>query len=59
VCRSAGKPVGQLIGSAQDGAAAAARGFQILAYADVWVFENALRDGLAVLREAATAPRSG
>jgi len=26
VCRSAGKPVGQLIGSAQDGAAAAARG---------------------------------
>jgi len=58
VCRAAGKPVGQLIGSPQDGAAAAARGFQILAYADLWVFENALREGLAALRSAATAPRS-
>ena len=57
-CRAAGKPVGQLIGSPQDGAAAAARGFQILAYADLWVFENALREGLAALRSAATAPRS-
>ncbi len=58
VCRAAGKPLGQLIGSTEDGATAAARGFQILAYADVWVFENALREGLAALRSAATAPRS-
>jgi 2-keto-3-deoxy-L-rhamnonate aldolase RhmA len=53
VCRAQVKPLGQLIGSTEEGAAAAARGFQILAYADVWVFEHALRDGLAALRAAA------
>lgn len=58
VCRAQGKPLGQLIGSTQEGTAAAARGFQILAYADVWVFENALREGLAALRRAVTEPRS-
>jgi 2-keto-3-deoxy-L-rhamnonate aldolase RhmA len=60
VCRAERKPVGQLIASAADGAAAAAAGFRILAYADVWVFENALREGIAALRGSAARPlRSG
>jgi 2-keto-3-deoxy-L-rhamnonate aldolase RhmA len=50
VCRAAGKPVGQLIGSPQDGAALLEQGFQVLAFADVWVFERALRAGIGALR---------
>jgi 2-keto-3-deoxy-L-rhamnonate aldolase RhmA len=59
VCRRNQKPLGQLIASTADGAAAAALGFQILAYADVWVFENALRDEMGALRRTVTAQRSG
>jgi 2-dehydro-3-deoxyglucarate aldolase/4-hydroxy-2-oxoheptanedioate aldolase len=59
VCRAAGKPVGQLIASTDDGVAAAAAGFRILAYADVWVFESALREGVAALRSTAPAPPPG
>jgi 2-dehydro-3-deoxyglucarate aldolase/4-hydroxy-2-oxoheptanedioate aldolase len=52
VCRTQDKPLGQLIGTTEEGIVAAARGFHILAYADVWVFEHALRDGLTALRDA-------
>ena len=58
VCRRHEKPLGQMIASTADGAAAAARGFQVLAYADVWVFENALRDEMGALRRSVTEPRS-
>jgi 2-keto-3-deoxy-L-rhamnonate aldolase RhmA len=59
VCRRHQKPLGQMIASTTDGAAAAALGFQILAYADVWVFENALRDEMGALRRSVTEQRSG
>jgi 2-dehydro-3-deoxyglucarate aldolase/4-hydroxy-2-oxoheptanedioate aldolase len=49
-CRRHGRPLGQLVASVEAGAAAAAQGFQLLAFADVWVFERALRDGVAALR---------
>ncbi|HET7170265.1 MAG TPA: aldolase/citrate lyase family protein [Gaiellales bacterium] len=51
-CRRRGIPLGQLVASAEAGAAAAAQGFQLLAFADVWVFEGALREGVAALRRA-------
>lgn len=50
VCRAQGTPVGQLIGTAEEGAALVAQGFQVLAFADVWVFERALRKGIEALR---------
>jgi len=50
VCRRHGKPLGQLVASPAEGQALRQRGFQVLAYADVWVFERALREGLDALR---------
>ena len=59
VCRRHGKPLGQMIAlDRRRRRARAARGFQILAYADVWVFENALRDEMGALRRAVTEQRS-
>jgi 2-keto-3-deoxy-L-rhamnonate aldolase RhmA len=49
-CSRHGKPLGQLIGTPEEGAALRERGFEVLAYADVWVFENALRAGVDALR---------
>lgn len=49
-CRRRGTPLGQLVASIDAGAAAAAQGFQLLAFADVWVFERALREGVCALR---------
>jgi 2-dehydro-3-deoxyglucarate aldolase/4-hydroxy-2-oxoheptanedioate aldolase len=49
-CRRRGTPLGQLVASIDAGAAAAAQGFQLLAFADVWVFERALREGVSALR---------
>jgi hypothetical protein len=43
------------VASAEAGAAAAAQGFQLVAFADVWVFEQALREGVAGLRRASPA----
>jgi 2-keto-3-deoxy-L-rhamnonate aldolase RhmA len=51
VCRRAGRPIGQMIRTAADGLALRAAGFQVLAYADVWTFEDALRAQLAALRD--------
>jgi 2-dehydro-3-deoxyglucarate aldolase/4-hydroxy-2-oxoheptanedioate aldolase len=50
VCGRRGKPLGQLVASPAEGQALRQRGFQVLAYADVWVFERALREGLEALR---------
>jgi 2-dehydro-3-deoxyglucarate aldolase/4-hydroxy-2-oxoheptanedioate aldolase len=49
-CRRHGKPLGQLVSSPAEGQALRQRGFQVLAYADVWLFERALREGLNALR---------
>jgi 2-keto-3-deoxy-L-rhamnonate aldolase RhmA len=50
VCRRQKKPLGQMIGTPAEGAALRERGFEVLAYADVLVFETALRDGIDALR---------
>lgn len=50
VCRTHGTPVGQLVGSAEEGAALREQGFQVIAFADVWVFERALRERIAAVR---------
>ena len=52
-CANHGRPLGQLVSSAAEGAELRRRGFQVLAYADVWVFEQALRNGLDALRHPA------
>jgi 2-keto-3-deoxy-L-rhamnonate aldolase RhmA len=49
-CRRAGKPLGQMIASAEEAVELRDRGFQLLAYADVWVFERALRRELNAVR---------
>jgi 2-keto-3-deoxy-L-rhamnonate aldolase RhmA len=51
-CRRHGKPLGQLIGTAAEGAALREQGFDVLAYADVWVFERSLRERVDALRTA-------
>lgn len=50
VCRRHGKPLGQMIGTAEEGAALRERGFEVLAYADVLVFERALRGQINAIR---------
>ncbi len=50
VCRRHGKPLGQMIGTAEEGAALRERGFEVLAYADVLVFERALRGQIDAIR---------
>jgi 2-keto-3-deoxy-L-rhamnonate aldolase RhmA len=48
---AAGKPVGMVCGSPQEGAALVDRGFRILAYSiDIVVYEDAVRAGLEALR---------
>ncbi len=49
-CRKADKPLGQMISTPAEGVALRARGFSVFAYADIWVFENALRDHMETLR---------
>lgn len=49
-CRRAGRPVGQMIRSVSEGATLRAAGFSALAFADLWTFEDALRDQLDALR---------
>jgi 2-keto-3-deoxy-L-rhamnonate aldolase RhmA len=49
---AAGKPVGMVCGSSEEGAALVERGFRILAYSiDIVVYEDAVRAGLEALRE--------
>jgi 2-keto-3-deoxy-L-rhamnonate aldolase RhmA len=47
-----GKPVGMLCGSVDEGRGLLARGFRLLAYSlDIFLYEDALRAGIAGLRE--------
>ena len=45
-----GIPLGQLVGSVEAGREMRGLGFQVLAFADIWVFERALRESLDGLR---------
>jgi 2-dehydro-3-deoxyglucarate aldolase/4-hydroxy-2-oxoheptanedioate aldolase len=48
---AAGKPVGMVCGSPEDGAALVERGFRILAYSfDIVLYEDAVKAGLDALR---------
>jgi 2-keto-3-deoxy-L-rhamnonate aldolase RhmA len=48
---ASGKPVGMVCGSADEGRALLERGFRLLAYSiDIWIYEDALRAGIAALR---------
>jgi 2-keto-3-deoxy-L-rhamnonate aldolase RhmA len=52
--RKHNKPVGYLALDVEDGKAMLARGFRMLAYGgDLWLYQQALRHGVAALREAA------
>ena len=49
----AGKPVGMVCGSVEEGRALLTRGFRLLAYSiDIWLYEEAVRAGVAGLRDA-------
>jgi 2-dehydro-3-deoxyglucarate aldolase/4-hydroxy-2-oxoheptanedioate aldolase len=49
----AGTPVGMVCGSVEEGRALLARGFRLLAYSiDIWIYEDAVRAGIAGLRDA-------
>jgi 2-keto-3-deoxy-L-rhamnonate aldolase RhmA len=49
--RRHGKPVGMVCGSIDDGRALLARGFRLVSYSiDVWIYEDAVRTGIAGLR---------
>ena len=51
-----GKPVGLMAGSIEDGLAAIAQGFRTVAYnGDLWLYQQALREGLAQLDAARNA----
>lgn len=52
VSRRHGKPLGQMIRTVQEGAALRERGLQVLAYADVGIFEDALKERLDRPRES-------
>jgi 2-dehydro-3-deoxyglucarate aldolase/4-hydroxy-2-oxoheptanedioate aldolase len=50
-CRRHGKAAGYMSGTADDARARLAQGFRILAYGgDLWLYQQALRDGLARVR---------
>jgi 2-dehydro-3-deoxyglucarate aldolase/4-hydroxy-2-oxoheptanedioate aldolase len=56
---AAGKPVGMVCSSPEEGAAFVERGFRILAYSmDIAVYEDALRAGLDALRRLLGATRA-
>jgi len=50
-CARHGKAAGLMVASVADGRAALARGFRCLAYwGDLWIYKQALADGLSALR---------
>jgi 2-keto-3-deoxy-L-rhamnonate aldolase RhmA len=58
VCRARGKVLGYLALDVEDGRAMLARGFSMLAYGgDLWLYQQALRSGIAALKSAATDRR--
>lgn len=50
VCSQHGKPLGQMVTSQVEALALRDRGFQVLAYGDIWMFERALREHFDALR---------
>lgn len=48
--RTAGKAAGVAVGSVEEGAAELARGFRCLAFSDIALFQQALREGIDALR---------
>jgi 2-dehydro-3-deoxyglucarate aldolase/4-hydroxy-2-oxoheptanedioate aldolase len=51
-CARYGKAAGIMVGSVEEGRASLAQGFRCLAYwADLWIYEQALRQGLDALRQ--------
>lgn len=58
-CRRHGKVAGFMVADPRDGQALFEQGFRILAYwGDVWIYQQALAQGLGVLREAFAASGS-
>ncbi len=53
VCDQHSKALGQMVISPEQGKPLLEKGFRTLAYGDIWTFENALKDGLDRLRDAA------
>lgn len=49
-CRRHGKPLGQMVATVDEAIALRKRGFTIFAYADVWLFEGAVRGHVDALR---------
>lgn len=55
-CREHGKPAGMMVASVEEGRALLAQGFRCLAYwGDLWLYQQALREGLEALRPAAAS----
>jgi 2-dehydro-3-deoxyglucarate aldolase/4-hydroxy-2-oxoheptanedioate aldolase len=59
-CRRHGKVLGYLALGAEDGQAMLARGFRMIAHGgDLWLYQQALRQGLAALRSGSQDDRKG
>jgi 2-dehydro-3-deoxyglucarate aldolase/4-hydroxy-2-oxoheptanedioate aldolase len=59
-CRAHGKALGYLALGEADGRAMLARGVRMVAYGgDLWLYQQALRDGITALRAAVPARRAG
>ena len=55
---AAGKPVGMVCGSVDEGPQLLERGFRLLAYSfDLWIYQDALRAGIEGLAQARRALR--
>jgi 2-keto-3-deoxy-L-rhamnonate aldolase RhmA len=59
-CRAQGKPLGYLALGIEDGQSMLARGFRILAFGgDLWLYQQALRQGVTALRAVAGGDGTG
>jgi 2-keto-3-deoxy-L-rhamnonate aldolase RhmA len=55
-CRRHGKAAGFMVADAEDGRAKLAQGFRCLGYSgDLWIYQQALREGIAALRAHVTS----
>jgi 2-dehydro-3-deoxyglucarate aldolase/4-hydroxy-2-oxoheptanedioate aldolase len=50
-CLHAGKPLGIMVTTPQDGLRVREEGFRAIGYGDIWLFENALRAGIEAVRD--------
>jgi 2-keto-3-deoxy-L-rhamnonate aldolase RhmA len=59
-CREHDKVLGMMVSDVGEGRARLAQGFRILAYGgDLWLYQQALREGVKALREASEGPKDG